>query len=122
MKFRIWNKTLNKFVPPEEWYINGNGTVYYYDVMDGELIQAASGNCVVQRSTGLKDKNGKDIWEGDIVTYDTGYTYSKKMSEVLFRNGIFDPVPNLATTWGTSIDSKSFIVVGNIFENPELLN
>jgi hypothetical protein len=118
MKFRIWNKALNKFVQPDEWYINGDGKVFFHDIMDGDLIRAEDGVCVIQRCSEVKDKNGKEIWEGDIVHYDGGYDCGRKYSkaEVVFKQGEFTPIPNLATTWGTSIDSRSFEVVGNIFE------
>ena len=120
MKYRIWNKSLNKFVKPDEWYINGDGEVFFHDMMDGDLVPVKNDICVVQRCSEVMDKNGKEIWEGDIVTYIGGYDYNRGKhckSEVTFRRGEFTPVPNLATTWGTSIDSKSFEVIGNIFEN-----
>lgn len=62
-----------------------------------------------------KDKNGKDIYEGDIVTaimYETG---EKWCGEIKYSNCAFV----LQDRWIIHFDN--FEVVGNIYENPELL-
>lgn len=64
---------------------------------------------------------GKEIYEGDIVTY---YDYSKKQKPVIveYQNGEFVPL-SFANDCCTGIDSGgNFEVIGNIHENPELLN
>jgi uncharacterized phage protein (TIGR01671 family) len=59
--------------------------------------------------TGLKDKNGKDIYEGDIVEK---LTYPRDVFEVKFTGGAF--------TIARYIPSQCK-VIGNIYQNPELL-
>ena len=66
--------------------------------------------------TGLKDINGKEIYEGDIVDSKL-YNGTRKNYVVEYRDGSF--VIGL-TELGRWI--KDVIVIGNVYENPELLN
>ena len=67
--------------------------------------------------TGLKDKNGRDIHEGDIIEW------LDRTGEVYFKNGEF------SVKWGKGGDAfnerlsvhSTHQVIGNIYENPELL-
>ena len=71
--------------------------------------------------TGLKDKNEKEIYEGDIVNggmFNGVYCYGK----IIFDGGHFYAVSILPFTEGTSTDFNFFEVIGNIYENTELIN
>ncbi len=85
--------------------------------------------------TGLTDKNGKEIYEGDIVNYKLASEFSvvDKLSEaryignkigvVKFEDGIFSPLPyrDDCDDWYYSYATFDFEVIGNIHDNPELL-
>ena len=82
---------------------------------------------VIQQFTGLKDKHGKEIYEGDIVEYNswtTGSYGSKFTGEIRLREEtagftLFDKADgNEQILWREEQDY--LVVIGNIFENPEL--
>lgn len=119
IKFRIWDKKNKIFI--YEWdashkrlTISLVGLVYhggYDDVLP-------ENDYVVQQYTTLKDKNGKDIYEGDIVRgefFDEEYRHVEIIEhEVVFHGGAF----NIASSnW----HKPTLEIVGNIFENKKLL-
>ena len=94
---------------------------------DGEIIIFDSFDGLMQ-CTGLKDKNGKLIYEGDIIQipddYDTYGMFAGEKREIYFNEGGFRLKPkwdkNSRGNWLE--DTKDFEVIGNIYENKELLN
>jgi uncharacterized phage protein (TIGR01671 family) len=93
--------------------------------------------CHLMQFTGLTDKNGKDICEGDLVKYrlyfdgppsktPKGRPFIEVIVPVRFRNGVFSPddvgkrMPPYSTTYNEWWMNSE--VVGNLYENPELLN
>lgn len=119
IKFRAWDKKEKKIVDDffESWdlvlYQGGNDVGYHLEDDSGEPIK---GEWELMQYTGIKDKNGKEIWEGDIIKE----FYNGENYEVGFYEGAFYPIPHdvLQETLGEIEECE---VIGNKFENKELL-
>ena len=107
--------------------MNGMAEIYRNRNQEIEL-RPRDENIILMLSTGLKDKNGKEIFEGDIIRYNIDVVDIKRHPTLGFytvldgREGFFGD--------GMSIDdfeedakefSKTAEIIGNIYENPELL-
>lgn len=111
IKFRAWDKRENRW--RGMWIFRGGHTTEqrYYDEPEIFDLSSYFKDCVLMQFTGLHDKNGKEIWEGDIIG--TGFWHHA----VEFRDGTFKlDNANLAGLLGGRAK-----IVGNIYENPELL-
>lgn len=123
LKFRAWDKKREVWLHPSEFKMDGLGEVVW------TLLPCERDEIILMQFTGLKDKNGKEIYEGDILDsgcyegdiLDSGCNETgtlDKMGEVTFEKGCF---------YACSLPIKEFIVngieiIGDIYENPNLLN
>ncbi len=110
IKFRAWDKEQNNM-----WH--------WENLIDKQCTYLNSKYFVAMQFTGIQDKNGKDIYEGDKVigTDPHGNTdrgvVDYETSEAAFVYRFTSP-----ETWGRfKTDYETYEVIGNIYENPELL-
>jgi uncharacterized phage protein (TIGR01671 family) len=122
IKFRAWHTRLNQwvyFTLEDALY----GKVFSYDRSKWWDIEDVSALTNESRFTGLLDKNGVEIWEGDIYCAGTGrYKHNYLVVwDTLIEHGEGDDFET-GIGFNVSPDMKEYIqVIGNVYENPYLL-
>lgn len=104
--------------------IKGDGKIYcWIDILENSgLSKVDEKDFIPLQYTGLKDKSGKEIYEGDIVREDlenTGRDNERRYKIVWSGMGL--TFENWEGEYITSDDFEQSEVIGNIYENPELL-
>ena len=124
IKFRAWLKEERKMVNVETLFIGinrlcfGNSKtedLFFRDFEEVELMQY----------TGLKDKNGKEIYEGDIVLIKLDETSTWHKTVVGFKKGVFiaDLIDkeDYVYIFHHGFTGDDFEIIGNVYENKNLL-
>ncbi len=139
IKFRIWHLDKKKWLTNND-YIGINNFGVVVDDRDDMYNLSLADGCIIQQYTGLKDKNGIPIFEGDIVKYarakveriesSKGCFSSKlielgnEIGEILFIKPSFclsfehiryDDINEMC------VAEHRYEVIGNIMETPELI-
>lgn len=128
-KFRAYDSgSLCRMYQPDEVMV-GDGNIWIIDDDDvaGEWI--VNNDLNLMQSTGLKDKNGKEIFEGDIVTDSHTIGVLRNHQTLGFymvdekgkENFLSDTVDTEGFEEAKEFMANSVEIIGNIYENPELL-
>ena len=114
IKFRIWCEKEKKMYPPIVLQEYMSMSEYAQD----DIQPAGEENRLLLEWTGLLDKNGKEIFEGDIIAYRnrkdelmTGIEV--KWTGIMGEQGVYG--------YGYDITPDKCEIIGNIYENPELI-
>jgi uncharacterized phage protein (TIGR01671 family) len=112
IKFRVWRVDKNIMYPPSTiWKMNLFGCVF-------------SDELILMQYTGLKDKNGKEIYEGDVVKVLRNDSFRPFVSEVFFSGGCFGVAfyhPLDKQHQFEYLNYWDCEIIGNIYENGDLL-
>mgnify|MGYP000867915488 CR=1 FL=1 len=116
IKFRAWDEKLKLMYATDSVSLCIDGEICYLDT-DGEWVADMANRITLMQYTGLKDKNGKEIYEGDIIhcwggEYYQGYwEYNQKfVVEFGWTQSMWE-----------MLHVENIEVIGNIHDNPELL-
>ena len=114
IKFRAWDTGIKRMV---EWNMVRRVEINNLasDRMGWEFMQF----------TGLKNKNGKEIYEGDIVSWEFKETKAKTLKSVVlwseYLNGFILGDSKDAKEGYNLVSTRQCLIIGNIYENPELM-
>ena len=132
IKFRAW-VTENQMI--EHNSIDFNDFLHKTDLL-GNINHSYCGDVfILMQFTGLHDKNGKEIYEGDILEY-VRLDGSKIFYKVFYKKGglvinihqddfkkdnplFYEPIADMQTS---GFIEQNCTIIGNIYENPELLS
>lgn len=130
IKYRVWDNENKSYDDPYSY-------AYYAMTQDGGLDFYCHGDHMdkadpdvyfIEQYTGLKDKNGKEIYEGDIIREEIDF--NSKMTDGVFTYVVEWDDDTLCYKLKADVESihdelwevnASVKVIGNIHENPELL-
>lgn len=110
LKFRAWQEQKGRFLCFDAF----TGIAGIYCALPGEIVRECDFR--ISQFTGLLDKNGKEIFEGDILRHESG----GKPFEIKHALQEWNE-DGFATGYQLSFTGDQYEVTGNIYENPELL-
>ena len=146
-KYKAYDGSISRMYQPDEVMV-GNGDIWIIDEDDVAGSWIVNNDLVLMQSTGLKDKNGRDIFAGDVLKFNDewddycyegyvdgsieGFNYVEIEWETtcfafgktkISDSSLFYLIEDEHLSFEELITSEDFEfeVIGNIYENPELL-
>jgi len=139
-KFRAWdidNKNMIKFTDDDNWQMVYECGEICLCELDGDCEtgrilhciykprEKYFDDCILMQYTGLKDKNGKEIYEGDIFKWVERNNFNQNyicVGSVKFKYGSFTcHNENTRRPSSERANIEDMEIIGNIWENPELM-
>lgn len=117
IKFRAWDIESKRMLKIKSLHFTSKTGVF--SIVTEPMTFISSEHLKLMQYTGLKDVNGVEIYEGDIVKIKDWKYGNEFLGEISFKNGSYVVESKIATHY-RFIDYE-IQVIGNIYENPELL-
>jgi uncharacterized phage protein (TIGR01671 family) len=112
IKFRAWNKSTKEMNAYVEIYCYKDGSVGYSAGKENNNAVGSTENFVLMQFIGLRDKDKKEIYEGDIIDFWNPGSKEHEFSAIEWDGYSFGIDQR---------DARLSKVIGNVYENPELL-
>lgn len=127
LRFRAWHKTWEEMGKVKRIRFDDDGNANNVLFKGKEFgVNAKVNEFELMQSTGLKDKNGKEIFEGDILAVETddetlnvNVFWDEEHALFMFESKQYNEKEALAELLEDY--SYPFEIIGNVYENPELL-
>lgn len=130
IEFRVWDNQEKVYLNKKDIAIDNLGNVFVFEGCNDNdadlwyvriLVEPDNERYIIEQSTGLKDKNGTEIYEGDVIKVERdGIIY-----RVEWIHGGFGLEPRYNSPFHPRLGNvelcEKIEVIGNIHENPELL-
>jgi uncharacterized phage protein (TIGR01671 family) len=114
IKFRAWDDEEKFMIDAEDFYFDSDEPL-------ADLFSSAKYRYVLMQYVGIKDKNGKEIYEHDIVKTPAGYWGDNVIKANIGTIEYLDVEFIVNCAIPEYCQFNEFEVIGNIYENPELL-
>jgi len=130
IKFRAWDKISLKMYNDVQYGIEYCESIRSFGYVLDRAEPEKRARFILMQYTGLKDKNGKEIYEGDIVKYRSHprkaiigeVIYSDNRAQFLVKSNHYVSSTGRETWDYDSFGTQNYLeVIGNIHENPELI-
>lgn len=126
IKFRAWHEPSKQMFEWDDFSLNGrNNCIIHVEEGVFTTSKVDDNSVILEQFTGLQDKNGNNIYEGDILYYDNDDPNSHHLIQWNNELGAWE---NIRIEDGASMNQyydwnfvEDMEVIGNIHENPELL-
>ncbi len=126
IKFRAWDIYLKRFRDEMDYVVDPDTGLPHW-IHDNEYLQGVAEQLILNQFTGLLDKNGKEVYEGDIVRWSDwegieigtiSGRYEVKWNPDKYSLQFYDPFNN---EWYGFDEAVFDEIIGNIYEHSDLL-
>jgi len=119
IKFRAWSHRAKQLKQVERIFFNENTIQISHGFTGDDISEWFLDHCELMQYTGLKDRNGKEIYEGDVVKF--SWLRSEIIDQIEYVKLNFASGFQLKKIGSYTPPACEWTIIGNIYQNPELI-